>query len=104
MSINMKHNNSTVGTWMAVDRHADARSLVTDTVRLRADRTDGERDKARAAIDDAMQSVGQVLEFALQAMGNLRVARAALARLEEGPPTRTDQEQCQWTAFIEKRQ
>ncbi|UNY41861.1 hypothetical protein CPT_Momento_031 [Burkholderia phage Momento] len=86
MSIDMKHNNGAVGVLTAADRHADARARATGGVRFRSDMTGSERDVARAAIDDAMQSVGQVLEVALQAMGNLRVARAALGRCDDGPP------------------
>ncbi|MDR5642859.1 hypothetical protein [Burkholderia cenocepacia] len=82
----MKHNNGAVGVLTAADRHADARALATGGMRFRSDLTGSERDVAHAAIDDAMQSVGQVLEVALQAMGNLRVARAALARCDDGPP------------------
>ena len=78
MSIDMKHNNGTIGALMAADRHVDTRAQVMGEVRFRTDLTESERDDARAAIDDAMQSVGQVLEVALQAMGNLRTARAAL--------------------------
>ncbi|WP_423378000.1 hypothetical protein [Burkholderia sp. LMG 32019] len=90
MSINMKHSNGPVGALMAADRQADSRSQAVGGVRLRTDLTESERDDACAAIDDAMQSVGQVLEVALQAMGNLRVARAALVRYDDGPPLRTE--------------
>ncbi|KVU55396.1 hypothetical protein [Burkholderia cepacia] len=86
MSIDMKHNNGAVGVMTAADRHADARALAMGGMRFRSDLIRSERDVARAAIDDAMQSVGQVIEVALQAMGNLRVARAALGRCDDGPP------------------
>ncbi|MDR8051881.1 hypothetical protein [Burkholderia cenocepacia] len=86
MSIDMKHNNRAVGVLMAADRHADARALAMGGMRFRSDLTRSEREVARAAIDDAMQSVGQVLETVLQAMGNLRVARAELGRCDDGPP------------------
>ncbi len=90
MSINMKHSNGTVGTLTAADRHADTRSQAMGVGRFRTNLTESERDDARTAIDDAMQSVGQVLEAALQAMGNLRTARAALVRYDDGPPMRAE--------------
>ncbi|MCA7981709.1 hypothetical protein LGM57_35815 [Burkholderia cepacia] len=86
MSIDMKHNNGAVGVLTAADRHTDARAGAAGGLRFRSDLTGSERDVARAAIDDAMQSVSHVLEVALQAMGNLRVARAALGRCDDGPP------------------
>ncbi|KAB0640870.1 hypothetical protein WT67_04115 [Burkholderia stagnalis] len=86
MSIDMKHNNGAAGVSMAADRHADVRALAMGGMRFRSDLTGSERDAARAAIDDAMQSVSHVLEVAIQAMGNLRVARAALGRCDDGPP------------------
>ncbi|WP_260438608.1 hypothetical protein [Burkholderia contaminans] len=78
----MKHNNDTVGI---ASRHTDARAQAMGG-RVRSDMTGCERDVARAAIDDAMQSVSHVLEVAIQAMGNLRVARAALGRCDDGLP------------------
>ncbi|MGY4726892.1 hypothetical protein [Burkholderia pyrrocinia] len=83
MSIDMKHNNGTVGI---AARHTDARAQAMGGGRVRSDMTGCERDVACAAIDDAMQSVSHVLEVAIQAMGNLRVARAALGRRDDGPP------------------
>ncbi|VWC00426.1 hypothetical protein BPS26883_04863 [Burkholderia pseudomultivorans] len=90
MSINMKHSSGTV---MAADRHVDMRPLVMDGARFCSDLTESERVDARAAIDDAMQSVGQVLEAALQVMGNLRTARAALVRYDDGPPVHAEARQ-----------
>ncbi|WP_232446762.1 hypothetical protein [Burkholderia ubonensis] len=86
----MKHKNGTTGASMAVDRHADVRGLSMFSSRCRADLLHREQVEARTAIDDAMQSVGQVLEAALQAMSNLRAARAALARSGDGSPTHQD--------------
>ncbi|MCR1767679.1 hypothetical protein [Burkholderia glumae] len=86
MSNNMKHNNGTIGASMAVDRHADAHTLSMFRGRFHSGLTERERAEARAAIDNAMQSVGQVLEVSLQAMGNLRVAQAALVLYDDGPP------------------
>ncbi|MCR1771114.1 hypothetical protein [Burkholderia glumae] len=83
MSIDMKHNNGKVGV---TNRHTDARAQVMGGGRFCSDLTGGEREVARAAIDDAMQSVSHVLEVAIQAMGNLRVARAALGWCDDGPP------------------
>ncbi|WP_230941405.1 MULTISPECIES: hypothetical protein [Burkholderia] len=86
----MKHNNGAVGVLTAADRHADVRALAMGGMRFHSDLTGSERDAACAAIDDAMQSVSHVLEVAIQAMGNLRVARAALGRCDDGPPIRPD--------------
>lgn len=83
MSIDMKHNNGTVG--MAAC-HSGARAQAMGVGRVRSDMTGCERDVACAAIDDAMQSVSHVLEVAIQAMGTLRVAQAALVLYDDGPP------------------
>ena len=85
MNSDMKHNNGTTGASMAVDRHADPRGLSMFPSRCRADLHDREQANAQAAVDDAMQSVGQMLEAVLQVMTNLRAARAALARAGDGP-------------------
>ncbi|WP_175900330.1 hypothetical protein [Burkholderia cepacia] len=91
MSIDMKHNSGTVGYATC---HTDARAQAMGRGRSRSDLTGCERDVARAAIDDAMQSVSHVLEVAIQAMGNLRVARAALARCDDGPPRHPNMNDC----------
>jgi hypothetical protein len=98
MSNNMKHNNGTIGASMAVDRHADAHALSMFAGRFNSGLTERERADVCAAIDNAMQSVGQVLEVALQAMGNLRVAQAALVHYDDGPPTRSEQDKQQKTS------
>ncbi|TCW81026.1 hypothetical protein C5O80_22860 [Burkholderia sp. SRS-46] len=80
MNSDVKHNNGMTGVPMAVDHLADARGLSMFPARYRSDMIERERADARAAIDNAMLSVGQVLEAALQAMTNLRAASAALAQ------------------------
>ncbi len=80
MSIDMKHNNRTVGVLMAADRQVNTRCRAMGEGRYRLDLTGCQRDDPRAAIDDAMQSVGQVLEVILQVMGDLRTARDALTQ------------------------
>ncbi|WP_230684596.1 hypothetical protein [Burkholderia cepacia] len=78
MDTNRKHDNGTIGASAHADHRADARGLTIGSPRFRSDLTDDERADAHAAIDTAMLSVGQVLEAALQAMANLRDARATL--------------------------
>ncbi|CAB3758563.1 hypothetical protein GQ57_03140 [Burkholderia sp. MSh2] len=78
MDTNRKHDNGTIGAMDRADHRADTRGLTMGPPRYRSDLTDGERADAHAAIDNAMLSVGQVLEAALQAMANLRDARATL--------------------------
>lgn len=78
MDTNRKHDNGTIGVPAHADHRADARGLTMGPPRYRSDLTDDERADAHAAIDNAMLSVGQVLEAALQAMANLRDARATL--------------------------
>ncbi|MGV4733188.1 hypothetical protein ACRUK7_24690 [Burkholderia pseudomallei] len=90
MNSDVKHNNGMTGVPMAVDHLADARGLSMFPVRYRPDLTERERADARAAIDNAMQSVGHVLEAALQAMTNLRAANAALARSGDCAPDYQD--------------
>ena len=78
MDTNRKHDNGTIGPSAHADHRADARGLTMGPPRYRSDLTDDERADAHAAIDNAMLSVGQVLEAALRAMANLRDARATL--------------------------
>ncbi|KVS41077.1 hypothetical protein [Burkholderia ubonensis] len=86
MNSNVKHTNGAIVPSMAVDRHADACGLPMFPARFRTDLINNDQADARAAIDNAMQSVGQVLEAALQAMTNLRAASAALEQSDHVPP------------------
>ncbi|KWC25357.1 hypothetical protein WL50_10570 [Burkholderia ubonensis] len=86
MNSDVKHNNGAIVPSMAVDRHADACGLPMFPARFRTDQINRDQADARAAIDNAMQSVGQVLEAALQAMTNLRAASAALEQSDHMRP------------------
>ncbi|KVD18373.1 hypothetical protein WI81_09815 [Burkholderia ubonensis] len=88
MNSNSEHNTGTIGASMPADHHADSRGSSMFTPRIRTDMTDDERADAHAAIDTAMQSVGQVLEAALQAMANLRDARETLTQCGDGRDAR----------------
>ncbi|MBN3820070.1 hypothetical protein G3N57_27280 [Paraburkholderia sp. Se-20369] len=88
MNSNMQHNNSTTGAAAPADHHADTGGVQAFSPQSRTNLTDDERADAHAAIDCAMQSVGQVLEAALQAMANLRNARATLAPPDDGQGAR----------------
>ncbi|KVN23546.1 hypothetical protein WJ63_20385 [Burkholderia pyrrocinia] len=88
MNSNMQHNNSTTGAAAPADHHADTGGAPAFSPPCRTNLTDDERADAHAAIDCAMQSIGQVLEAALQAMANLRDARATLAPPDDGRDAR----------------
>ncbi|WP_028201175.1 hypothetical protein [Burkholderia pseudomallei] len=81
MQSNINRDNNLAGVAMNADRLVDARGLAAIAARYREDR--GNRADAEAAIDNAIDSVGLVLESALAAMAELRNARAALMRFAD---------------------
>ncbi|VWD64044.1 hypothetical protein BLA39750_07831 [Burkholderia lata] len=88
MDTNRKHDIGTIGVSAHADHRADTRGMTMGPPRYRPDLTDDERADAHAKIDSAMLSVGQVLEAALQAMANLRDARATLQQCGDARDTR----------------
>lgn len=84
MHKNMNDNTARLST-TAVQRTDVHRLSRLSSVRL--DVSNDEREEMRAMIDNAMQSVGLVLETALQAMTNLRAVRAALLLFDADQPS-----------------
>lgn len=86
MHKNMNDNTARLSTTPV--QHTDVHRL-SRLSSVRLDVSNDEREEMRATIDNAMQSVGLVLETALQAMTNLRAARAALLLFDADQPSLT---------------
>lgn len=79
-------NENTARSAMTAVPHMDTRCLLRSSS-LRLDVSQDEWGEMRAMIDDAMQSVGLVLETALQAMKNLHAVRATLLLSDADQPS-----------------